>query len=75
METGLSGSKIFVRTYDSKLNKPNYETFTNSSGGVSVGLDIKKTSDGGYILTGMKNLSNQGWELFNKLRFFKIPFY
>lgn len=55
VETGLGGGKIFVRTYDSNFNAIKYKTYNGPPDSVSSGFDIKKTSDGGYILAGMEN--------------------
>ena len=67
VETGLQGTKIFVRTFDSNFNATSYKTYNHSSGTVRAGLDIKKTSDGGYILAGMENDSGNKNGLLIKL--------
>ena len=66
VETGLSGSSLFTRTYDSQLNATQYEVY--SSAGNRTGLDIKKTSDGGYILAGTENVSGTHNGLLLKLK-------
>lgn len=55
VETGSSGSGIFVRLYDSNLNSTKYKSLGLGSGHFRAGTDIKKTSDGGYIVVGQEN--------------------
>ena len=57
---------MFTRTYDSQLNATQYEVY--SSAGNRAGLDIKKTSDGGYILAGAENVSGTHNGLLLKLK-------
>ena len=67
IETGLGGSSLFVRTYDSQLNATQYKVYP-SYGNIRSGLDIKKTSDGGFILAGSENDSGTRNGLLMKLK-------
>lgn len=67
VETGNNGESFYVRTYDANFIPTGYQDYDAWPAHFRAGMDIKKTTDGGYIVVGQENNSSDQYGLAVKL--------